>query len=86
MGTGRCRLAMAYGGGAPLHKVQCDRVTPHGTHPSVKCNPAPRIAKLGKAKELPTQDLYYSNSTTMGRKHKATTKARSIQMPLTQIS
>ena len=85
MGTGRCRLALAYGWGTPLHKVQCDRVTPHGTHPSVKCNPAPRIAKLGKAKELPTQNLYYSNSIATGRKHKATTKARSIQMPLTQI-
>ena len=85
MGTGRCRLALAHGWGAPLHKVQCDRVTPHGTHPSAKCNPAPRIAKPMEAKELPTQNLYYSNSIATGRKHKATTKARSIQMPLTQI-
>ena len=79
------QASFAHGWEAPLHKVQCDRVTPHGTHPSVKCNPAPRKATLGKAKELPTQNLYYSNSLATGRKHKATTKARSIQMPLTQI-
>ena len=32
VGTGRCRLALAYGWGAPLHKVQCDRVTPPHTN------------------------------------------------------
>ena len=82
-GTGRCRLAVAYGWEArPTQSAMCRRIVPHGSTPVCNATLLSVPANLGRPRDARRRPPTTSAGMLWERKHKATTKAGRTQVPL----